>query len=71
MPLFRVMGAFEQKQEVPDRNYQYIVIAAQPYESICFKVPNMELERDSHTGKYGQTEWDEETKVFTLTINYL
>jgi hypothetical protein len=37
-PLFRVMSAFEQRYEPAERAWQYCVIAAQPYESICFKV---------------------------------
>ena len=44
-PMHRFMGAFEQKQEAPDRNYQYLVIAAEPYETIAFKLQSREIDR--------------------------
>ena len=70
-PMYRLMGAFEQKKEVPDRNYQYLVIAAEPYDTIAFKIPRMDIEKDEKTGKFGQSTWDEETKVFELTLKFL
>jgi splicing factor 3A subunit 2 len=42
-PRYRFMSAFEQKQEVPDKNYQYLLFAAEPYETIAFKIPNKEI----------------------------
>lgn len=32
------MSAYEQKLEVPDKNYQYLLFACDPYETIAFKV---------------------------------
>jgi hypothetical protein len=32
------MSAFEQKIEAPDKNYQYLLFACEPYETIGFKV---------------------------------
>eukprot|EP00961_Rhodomonas_salina_P151072 2034249-Rhodomonas_salina.1 len=32
------MSAYEQRVEPADRNYQYIIVAAEPYENIAFKV---------------------------------
>lgn len=44
-PRHRFMSAFEQKKEPCDRKYQYLLFAAEPYEVISFKVPNMEIEK--------------------------
>ncbi len=38
------MSAFEQKVEVPEKQYQYLLFAADPYETIAFKIPNMEID---------------------------
>lgn len=37
-PRHRFMSAFEQKVEAPDKIYQYILFACDPYETIAFKV---------------------------------
>jgi len=34
------MSAYEQRMEPPDRQWQYLLFAAEPYETIGFKVPN-------------------------------
>ena len=44
-PRHRFMSAFEQKKEASDKAYQYLLFAAEPYEVIAFKVPNMEVDR--------------------------
>ena len=37
-PRHRFMSAYEQKVEAPDKKYQYILFACDPYETIAFKV---------------------------------
>ena len=37
-PRHRFMSAFEQRMETPDRQWQYLMFAAEPYETIAFKV---------------------------------
>jgi len=37
-PRHRFMSAYEQKVEPPDRKWQYLLFAAEPYETIAFKV---------------------------------
>ena len=37
-PRHRFMSAYEQKVEPPDRKWQYLLFAAEPYETISFKV---------------------------------
>ena len=62
-PRHRFMSAFEQKVEAPDREWQYLLFAAEPYETIAFKIPNHEV--DSDPSRF-QTNWDVETKTFTV-----
>ncbi|KAI9164428.1 CWF complex protein sap62 [Blastocladiella emersonii ATCC 22665] len=66
-PRHRFMGAFEQRIEVPDRNWQYVVVAAEPYETVAFKVPAREI--DLSEGKFF-TFWDPETKQYALQLLY-
>lgn len=37
-PRHRFMSAYEQRIEPPDRRWQYLLLAAEPYETIAFKV---------------------------------
>ncbi|BGP23964.1 CWF complex protein sap62 [Rhodotorula toruloides] len=62
-PRHRFMSAFEQKQEVPDRNWQYLLIAAEPYQTISFKIQAREI--DSTEGMSWE-HWDQDTKTFSL-----
>lgn len=68
-PRHRFMSAYEQRVDLPaDRNYQYLLIACPPYETIGFKVPNEPIDKDE--GKF-VTNWDSKEKVFTLTFYFL
>ncbi|KAL8431287.1 hypothetical protein ACSSS7_005372 [Eimeria intestinalis] len=65
-PYHRFMSAFEQRVETPpDGNYQFLLFAAEPYETIAFKIPNMEIDRDDPRHHAG---WDDEKKVYTMQI---
>eukprot|EP01017_Pseudomicrothorax_dubius_P028978 TRINITY_DN348_c0_g1_i6.p1 TRINITY_DN348_c0_g1~~TRINITY_DN348_c0_g1_i6.p1 ORF type:complete len:241 (+),score=55.87 TRINITY_DN348_c0_g1_i6:102-725(+) len=44
-PRYRIMSAYEQKVEAPDKRFQYLLFAADPYETISFKIPNMDIDR--------------------------
>lgn len=59
------MSAFEQKVEAPDRAWQYLLFAAEPYETIGFKIPSLEVDRSRF-----HTHWDEARKVFTLQLYF-
>nr|XP_020636849.1 splicing factor 3A subunit 2 [Pogona vitticeps] len=59
MPRHRFMSAYEQRIEPPDRRWQYLLMAAEPYETIAFKVPSREI--DKAEGKFW-THWNRETK---------
>lgn len=66
-PLYRFMSAFEQRQEPPDRNWQYLVCAAEPYQTIAFKIPSREL--DKTEGKFF-TVWNELTKQYFIQVPF-
>uniref|UniRef100_K1QW67 Splicing factor 3A subunit 2 n=1 Tax=Magallana gigas TaxID=29159 RepID=K1QW67_MAGGI len=58
-PRHRFMAAYEQKVEPPDRKWQYLLFAAEPYETIAFKVPSREVDKDP---KKLWSHWNRETK---------
>lgn len=62
-PRHRFMSAYEQRVEAPDKDYQYIIFAAEPYETISFKVPSLEV--DKGEGKFW-TDWDPTNKKFKV-----
>ena len=62
---YRVMSAYEQKMEAPDSDRQYFLIAAEPYETICFKIPNTEINR-APDRLFEQ--WDPVNKKYTVQI---
>lgn len=64
-PRHSFMSAFEQKAEIPDRNFQYLIFAANPYETIAFKIPNLPLDKSQQ--KFS-TSWNKDTKTFTLRL---
>eukprot|EP00164_Ancoracysta_twista_P006784 GFYU01009514.1.p1 GENE.GFYU01009514.1~~GFYU01009514.1.p1 ORF type:complete len:252 (+),score=53.15 GFYU01009514.1:97-852(+) len=66
-PRHRFMSTFEQKIEPVDKAWQYILFAAEPYETIAFKVPNVEIDRSE--GRFS-TNWDSETKQFKLQLYF-
>jgi splicing factor 3A subunit 2 len=68
-PQYRFMSAFEQKVDVPpNRAYQYLLFAADPYETIAFKVPNEPIDRNHDRFV---TYWDIDSQKFTLTLYFL
>eukprot|EP01031_Cornospumella_fuschlensis_P027198 gene27198-32863_t len=67
-PRHRFMSAFEQKVEAPDKRYQYLLVACDPYETVAFKIPNIPIDR--REGRF-LTRWDEEGRVFIVTLFFL
>ena len=47
--------------------YFYVIFAAEPYENIAIKIPNMELNMENKDKNFY---WDEDNKIFYLTIYY-
>ena len=48
VPKHRFMSGFEQHVEAPDRRWQYLLFAAEPYETIAFKVRHLLLLDPDH-----------------------
>ena len=68
-PRHRFMSAFEQKVDVPaNRNYQYLLVAAEPYETIAFKIPNEPI--DKGEGRF-VTHWNDDEKKFIITLYFM
>eukprot|EP00934_Nitzschia_sp_Nitz4_P000344 Nitzschia sp. Nitz4//scaffold36_size144017//123125//124117//NITZ4_003114-RA/size144017-processed-gene-0.57-mRNA-1//1//CDS//3329549540//344//frame0 len=68
-PRHRFMSAFEQRVESPpDRRYQYLLFAAEPYETVAFKIPNEPIDKESDRFV---THWNEDDKKFTLTLYFM
>ncbi|KAJ3330851.1 Splicing factor 3A subunit 2 [Blyttiomyces sp. JEL0837] len=62
-PRHRFMSAYEQKVEAPNRGFQYLLIAAEPYETVAFKIQSREIDRGE--GKFW-THWDRDARQFHL-----
>ncbi len=62
------MSSYEQKVEVPDKNYQYVWFACEPYETIGFKIPNHAI--DKRDGRFF-TNWDKDSKRFVLQLFFV
>lgn len=68
LPRYRFMSAFEQKVDLPhDRRFQYLLIAAEPYETCAFKLDAKEI--DQRPGKFW-TFYDQDTKEYFLQLLY-
>lgn len=67
IPRYRFMSAFEQRIEPPNKNYQYVVCAAEPYETIGFKIPNRDL--DNAEGKIFSY-WDVDSYIYTIQVMF-
>merc|ERR1719266_3198435 len=68
-PRHRFMSSYEQNVEVMDKNYQYLLFAAEPYDTIAFKVPNEPIDKGEGKGKL-LTHWDKEKLSFTLQLYF-
>lgn len=67
-PRWQVMNAFTQRVEEPDKNFQYVLVAADPYETVAFKVPAREL--DKHDGRQFSF-WDPDAREFWIQIMFM
>uniref|UniRef100_A0A914WNC2 Splicing factor 3A subunit 2 n=1 Tax=Plectus sambesii TaxID=2011161 RepID=A0A914WNC2_9BILA len=66
-PRHRFMSAYEQKVEPPDKRWQYLLFAAEPYETIAFKIPSREV--DKSESKFW-TLWNKDTKQFFMQFAF-
>ncbi|EPE09090.1 splicing factor 3a subunit 2 [Ophiostoma piceae UAMH 11346] len=67
-PRWQVTSAFSQKMEAPDRQFQYLLVAADPYETCGFKVPARELDRrEGRTFDY----WDRDAREYWVQVMFM
>ncbi|PWN20916.1 hypothetical protein BCV69DRAFT_290150 [Microstroma glucosiphilum] len=81
-PLHRFMSSFEQRVEQQNRAWQYLVVAAEPYETIAFKLQSREIDRSetlvlsSLPGARAKEEpgtwshWDPDVKTYTVQVMF-
>lgn len=62
-PRHRFMSSYEQRIDPPTKYYQYVLFAAEPYETIAFKIQSLEIERAP--GKFW-TYWDPDSAQFHI-----
>jgi splicing factor 3A subunit 2 len=68
VPKVRFMSAYEQKiEDPPDKNFQYMLIAAEPYETCAFKLQAREVDR--RDGKYWEY-FDPDSKDFYAQVTF-
>ncbi len=61
------MSAYEQKIEIPDKNFRFLLFAAEPYVTIAFKVPALEL--DMGEEKFVES-WEPERKLYVMLLTF-
>lgn len=66
-PRTRFMSALEQKVETADLNYQYVLFAAEPYNTVAFKVPNLPIDK---TDAPIIQHWDANSKIFSFQFHF-
>ena len=59
------MSPFEQRIEPPNKDFQYILFACEPYETVGFKIPNERICREAE--KFVTT-WH--NNVFTAKFSF-
>jgi splicing factor 3A subunit 2 len=67
VPRHRVMSAYEQKVQQPDKAWQYLLFAAEPYETIAFKIPSREA--DKSEDKFWSY-WNRETRQYFMQFAF-
>jgi len=71
IPRRRFMSAWEQKREPPNKNYQYLIVASEPYETIAFRIPAREIEDESDdAGYWNWSHWDSDTKQYSFQFMF-
>ncbi|UPK98035.1 hypothetical protein LCI18_008970 [Fusarium solani-melongenae] len=67
-PKWQVMNAFTQHVEEPDKNFQYLLVAAEPYETVGFKIPARELDkREDRQFCF----WDPDAKEYWIQVMFM
>jgi splicing factor 3A subunit 2 len=67
-PLYKFLPSNKTQKEEPDSKYQYLIISAEPYDNIGFKIPNEKIDT---SGNSLWNYWDPDTKEYCLQFFYL
>lgn len=54
-PMYRIMSTYEQTIEPINSDYQYLVLVAEPYENVAFKIPSKPIDEDKSWDFYNKT----------------
>ncbi|KAF6766587.1 hypothetical protein DFP72DRAFT_1029143 [Ephemerocybe angulata] len=61
----------ETKREPPNKAYQYLIVAAEPYETIAFRIPAREIEDEADdAGYWNWSHWDPDTKQYSFQFMF-
>uniref|UniRef100_A0A7S4UCX1 Matrin-type domain-containing protein n=1 Tax=Paramoeba aestuarina TaxID=180227 RepID=A0A7S4UCX1_9EUKA len=63
-PRTRVVSTWDQTVEAKDPRFQYLLVAAEPYETIAFKIPNAKLDGPVVPS------WDRDSLKFQIELHY-
>ncbi|ODQ77094.1 hypothetical protein BABINDRAFT_42170 [Babjeviella inositovora NRRL Y-12698] len=76
-PFHRFMSVYEQNMQINQKqaqingNFQHLVVSAEPYENIAFRIPAKEIEKlDEKEGEKFWTYWDDDTKEYFVQFFY-
>jgi len=67
-PRKRFMSSYEQHVEAPARDHQYLVIAAEPYQTISFKIQAKEI--DQGEGRSWE-HWDPDSQTYSFQFLFV
>lgn len=67
-PMYKMMSSHDQNKEEPDTNYQYLVVTAEPYKNIAFKIPSGSI--DTSKERFWDY-WDQDNKEYCIQFYYL
>jgi splicing factor 3A subunit 2 len=67
-PRHRLVSTFEQNIEPRNDQVQYLLFAAEPYETVAFAIPNQPIERSAD--KFF-THWDDTNNMFYLQLFFV
>jgi splicing factor 3A subunit 2 len=60
------MSSWEQTVEPKDPQFQYLLVAAEPYETIAFKIPNLPIDKEGGL----IPSWDRNTLIFKIEFHF-
>eukprot|EP00461_Guttulinopsis_vulgaris_P001933 UN01934 len=65
-PRYNIISSYQQNVEPPNTDFQYVVFAADPYDNIAIKIPNV----PRNAAKRLISDWDTTTHTFILQMGF-